>query len=74
MERQTKTAPELEQMILARLRAEMDCPPDLQIRVIRVDGRWEAFPEFIDKDKHTECLARIVLIAAEIRTVYDLAN
>ena len=74
MERETKTAPELQQMILSRLRVEMACPPDLQIRVIRVDGRWDAFSEFIDKDKHPECLARIVLIAAEIRTVYDLAN
>jgi hypothetical protein len=74
MERQTKSAPELEQMILSRLRAEMACPPDLQIRVIRVDGRWDAFSEFIDKAEHPECLARIVLIAADIRTVYDLAD
>ena len=61
-------------MILSRLRAEMTCPPDLQVKVIRVVGRWEAFPESIDKDKHAECQARIVLIAEEIRTVYDLAN
>jgi len=52
----------------------MTCPPDLQVKVIRVVGRWEAFPESIDKDKHAECQARIVLIAEEIRTVYDLAN
>jgi len=51
MERQTKTAPELEQMILSRLGAEMACPPDLQVKVVRVDDRWEAFPEFLDKDK-----------------------
>jgi hypothetical protein len=61
-------------MILSRLRAEMTCPPDLQIRLIRVNGRWDAFSEFIDKDKHPECLARIVLIAADIRTVYGLAD
>jgi hypothetical protein len=61
-------------MILSRLRAEMTCPPDLQIRVIRVDGRWDAFSEFIDKGEHPECLARIVLITADIRAVYDLAN
>ncbi len=61
-------------MILSRLRAEMACPTDLQIRVIRIDDRWDAFSEFIDKDKHAECLARIVLIAAQIRTVYDLAD
>ena len=74
MDRQTKTTPELEQTILSRLCAEMSCPPDLQVKVIRVDGRWDAFPEYIDKDKHPECLARTVLITADIRTVYDLAN
>jgi hypothetical protein len=74
MERQTKPASELEQMILSRIRGEMECPPDLKIRVLKVDGRWDAFPEYIDKDKHPECLARIVLIAADIRTVYDLAD
>ena len=26
-------------------RAEMACPPDLQVEVIRVDGRWDAFPD-----------------------------
>ena len=46
----------------------------LQIRVIRIDGRWDAFCEFIDKSKHPDCLARTVLIAADIRTVYDLAD
>ncbi len=61
-------------MILSRIRGEMECPPDLKIRVLKVDGRWDAFPEYIDKDKHPECLARIVLIAADIRTVYDLAD
>ena len=74
MDRQPKTAPELEQMILSRLRGEMECPPDLRIKVIRVDGRWDAFTEFIDKAKHPECLARVVLIAADIRAVYDLAD
>jgi hypothetical protein len=74
MERQPKSAPELEQMILTRLRAEMTCPLDLQVKIIRVDGRWDAFPEFIDKDKQPECLARTVLITAEIRTAYDLAE
>ena len=45
-----KTASELEQMILARVRDEMVCPTDLQVRVIRVGGRWDAFAEVIDKE------------------------
>jgi hypothetical protein len=57
----TKTASELEQMILARVRDERVCPTDLQVRVIRVDGRWDAFVEVIDKAKHPDCLARVVL-------------
>jgi hypothetical protein len=74
MARPTKTASELEQMILARVRDEMMCPTDLQVRVIRVSGRWDAFSEVIDKAKHPDCLARVVLIASELRSRYDLAD
>jgi hypothetical protein len=74
MPRPTKTASELEQMILARVRDEMVCPTDLQVRVIHVSGRWDAFAEVIDKAKHPDCLARVVLIASELRSRYDLAD
>jgi hypothetical protein len=74
MARPTKTASELEQMILARVRDEMVCPTDLQVRVIPVGGRWDAFAEVIDKDKHPDCLARVVVIASELRSWYDLAD
>ena len=56
----TKTASELEQMILSRMHDENVCPVDLQVRVMRVDGKWDAFAEFIDKDKYPDCLARLV--------------
>jgi hypothetical protein len=69
----TKTASELEQMTLARVRDEMVCPRDLQVRVVRIGGRWDAFAEVIDKDKHPDCLARMVLIASELRSRYELA-
>jgi hypothetical protein len=58
MPRSKKTASELEQMILAQVRDEMVCPTDLQVRVIRVAGRWDAAAEVIDKAKHPDCLAR----------------
>ncbi|SDS77755.1 hypothetical protein SAMN05444158_3171 [Bradyrhizobium canariense] len=61
-------------MIVARVRDKMVCPADLQVSVMRVDGRWDAFPEFIDKEKHPDCLARIVFAATELRTLYDLAE
>ena len=74
VDRQTKTAPELDQLILTRLSGEMACPPDLQIRCSEWKANGMPFPEYIDKDKHPECLARIVLIAEDIRGVYDLAD
>jgi hypothetical protein len=74
MIRPTKTASELEQMILARVRDERVCPTDLQVSVIRVGDRWDAFAEFIDKHKHPGCLARVVLIAEELRSRYELAD
>jgi hypothetical protein len=70
----TKTSRELEQMILSRMRDEMICPADLEVRVIRVDGKWDAFAEFIDKDQYPDCLARVVLFASELRSRYDLAD
>jgi hypothetical protein len=65
MARPIKTASELEQMILARVRDEMVCPQDFQVRVICVGSRWDAFAELIDKEKHPDCLARVVLIASD---------
>jgi hypothetical protein len=74
MPRQTKSASQLEQMILARVRDEMICPEGLQVKVMKVDGRWDAFPEFIGKAKYPDCLAGVILIAAELRAHYDLAE
>jgi hypothetical protein len=74
MVRPTKIASELEEMILVRVRDQTACPADLQVRVIRVDGKWDAFSELIDKEKHPHCLARVLLAAKELRTRYDLAE
>jgi hypothetical protein len=74
MARPIKTASELEQMILARVRDDIVCPTDLQVRVICVSGRWDAFAEVVDKEKHPDCLARVVLLASELRSRYELAD
>jgi ATP-binding cassette subfamily B protein len=50
------------------------CAADLQVRVIRVDGKWDTFAEFIDKDQYPDCLARVVLFASELRSRYDLED
>jgi hypothetical protein len=46
--------------ILSRMHDENVRPVDLQVRVMRVDGKWDAFAEFIDKDKYPDCLGRLV--------------
>jgi hypothetical protein len=74
MWRQSRTAIELEQMILAQVRAYATCPSDLRIRVVRVDGRWDAFPGPIDKDTYADCLPLIIRAASELRAIYDLAE
>jgi hypothetical protein len=74
MARPTKTASELEQMILALVHDEMICPGNLQIKVLKVDGRWDAFPEFIGQSKYPDCLAHVVRIATELRAQFDLAQ
>jgi hypothetical protein len=46
MVRPTKIAPELEEMILVRVRDQTACQADLQVGVIRADGKSDAFSEF----------------------------
>jgi hypothetical protein len=61
-------------MILAWVRASTACPHDLRVKVVRVDGRWDAFPGPIDKEAYPDCLAVIIRIASELRAEYDLAD
>jgi hypothetical protein len=61
-------------MILAQVRAYATCPSDLRIRVVRVDGRWDAFPGPIDKEAYPDCLAAVIRIASDLRAEYDLAE
>jgi hypothetical protein len=60
-------------MILAQIRAKRVCPL-LTVRVIPVDGRWEAFPGPIDKEIYPNCLSDVVRVAAELRAEYDLVE
>jgi hypothetical protein len=47
----SKTAQELERMILARVRDEGACPADMQIMGRRVDGKWDAFASGDDNSR-----------------------
>jgi hypothetical protein len=47
-------------MILSRMHNENVCPVDLQVRVMRVHGKWDALADFIDKDQYPDCLGRLV--------------
>jgi hypothetical protein len=50
-----------------RVHADRVCPPDLKVKIVRVDGHWDAFPGPIDSDAYPECLSAIMRIAAELR-------
>jgi hypothetical protein len=73
MPRPSRTATELEQMISDRIRANSVCPL-LTVRVIRVDGRWDAFPGPIDRETYPDCLSDVIRVAAELRDAYDLVD
>jgi hypothetical protein len=60
-------------MILAQIRAKRVCPL-LTVRVIPVDGRWEAFPGPIDKEIYPDCLPDVIRVASELRDAYDLVD
>jgi hypothetical protein len=74
MAKPQKTAAELERMILAEVQDFSICEPGIKIKVVKIDGRWEAFSEFPDHEIHPDCVARVALIAAQIRTRFDLAD
>ena len=69
-----RTATELEQMIIAQVRASMACPAALKVRVLRVDGRWDVFPGPIDKEAYPDCLPLMLEIANQLREAYDLVE
>jgi hypothetical protein len=61
-------------MIVAEVRANTVCRDALTVKVVRVDGRWDAFPGPIDKETYPDCLSVVIRIASELRTEYDLAE
>jgi hypothetical protein len=74
MSRQSRTATELEQMIVAQVRAYTACSHDFTVKVVRVDGRWDAFPGPIDKESYPDCLSVVIRVASELRADYDLVE
>jgi hypothetical protein len=74
MSRQSRTATELEQMIVAEVRANTACRDALTVKVVRIEGRWDAFPGPIDQETYPDCLSVVVRIASELRAEYDLAE
>jgi hypothetical protein len=61
-------------MILAQVRANTTCRDALSVKVVRVDGRWDAFPGPIDKEIYPDCLSVVIRITSELRAEYDLAE
>jgi hypothetical protein len=61
-------------MIIAQVRANTACRSDLTVKVVGVDGRWDAFPGPIDKETYPDCLPVVIRVASELRAEYDLAE
>ena len=57
MSRASRTAIELEQMIVAQVRANNACRSDFTVKVVGINGRWDAFPGPIDKETYPDCLS-----------------
>jgi hypothetical protein len=70
----SRTAIELEQMIVAQVRANGACRDGLTVKVVRVDDRWDAFPGPIDRESYPDCVAVVTRVASELRAEYDLAE
>jgi hypothetical protein len=65
---ETRTAFELEAMILAEMLMSEECPIGINLSVRPVGDGWIALVGLDD----AACIARVALIAARLRKLYDL--
>jgi hypothetical protein len=74
MSKATKTAAELEAMILSRMQTLSECPPGMTVTVKRRGETWEALTMSPDHVAYTDYVARVARYAAVLRTEYALAD
>jgi hypothetical protein len=74
MGKATKTAAELEAMILSRMQALSECPDGMTVTVKRHGPTWEAMVMSSNEVAYADCVARVTRYAAVLRTEYALAD
>lgn len=74
MGKATKTAAELEAMILTRMQTLSECPGGMMVTVKRHGATWEAMVMSANEVAYPDCVARVTRYAAVLRTEYALAD
>jgi hypothetical protein len=74
MGKTTKTAAELEAMILNKMQALSECPDGMTVTVKRRGETWEALTMSPNHVAPADCVARVARYAAVLRTEYTLTE
>ena len=74
MGKATKTAAELEAMILNRMQTLSECPNGMTVTVKRHGATWEARVMSPNEVAYADCVARVARYAAVLRTEYALSD
>ena len=74
MGKTTKTAAELEAMILRKMQTLSECPDGMTVTVKRRGETWEAVTMSPNHVAYADCAARVSRYTAVLRTEYALAG
>jgi hypothetical protein len=72
MGKSTRTAAELESMILGKMQTLNECPHGMTVTVKRRGETWEALTMSPDHVAYADCVARVSRYAVVLRTEYAL--
>ena len=73
MDRQARTAAELEAMIMSEMLDLAECPYGMSVSVRPAGDSWEALTHSHNQIAYPDCVARVTLIAARLREQFNLA-
>jgi hypothetical protein len=74
MRKATKSAAELEAMILSRMKTLNECPDGMTVTVKRHGETWETMVMSPNEVAYAACVTRVTRYAAVLRTEYALAD
>ena len=73
MSKPTKTATELEKVIMDELINMNECPYGIDVSVVRLGATWTVLTLGTDRNAYGDCVSRITRIADELKKKFDLA-